>query len=307
MYFLKRNRIRKHSGGKKSKIVYGIIPILLLFLVLNFGPVLASFFISLTNMWQGNEFVGLSNYLNFIDDEVAQIAMINTFYYVLGTVPTNVLIAFTIALMIESISRGKSIYRSLYFLPVITSMVGAGIVWRWLYQPMFGLINQVLMFLHLPPQMWLKSTTFALPSVMAMAIWKNFGYNLVLFMAALQGVPFIYYEAAKIDGATFWQNLRYITIPFLKPATKLIVITTMIASFQVFTEIYVMTQDRSASGGGSTAGGPAHATTVMVLLIQKLGFAEFKIGYASALAFIMFLIVAGLSLILFNIIKIEED
>jgi len=307
MHFVKKADIKKYSGRRKSKIVCGIIPILLLFLILNLGPLLASFIISLTNMWKGNEFVGLANYVNFIHDDIARIALRNTFYYVLGTVPTNIIIAFTLALMIENITRGKAFFRSVFFLPVITSMVGVGIVWSWLYQPMFGLINQILRLLHLQPQMWLKSATLALPSVMAMAIWKNFGYNMVLFMAALQGISYIYYEAAKIDGVTFWQNLRYITIPLLKPAIKLIVITTMIASFQVFTEIYIMTQDRSASGTGSSAGGPAHATIVMVLLIHKLGFAEVNIGYASALAFILFLIILGIVLIIFKLFKSEDD
>ncbi len=177
--------------------------------------------------------------------------------------------------------KGIVFFRTIYFLPVISSMVAVALLWRWIYNPDFGLLNSFLRMLGIknPPQ-WLSSTVWAKPAIMIMWIWKGAGYNMLLYLAALQGIPYQLYEASSIDGANGWQKFWHITFPMLSPTNFFIVIMGIIGGFQAFGEIYVM-----------TGGGPAGSTTTIVYYIYNNAFQWFKMGYASAIAWFLFLII----------------
>ena len=293
----------KKKKQKTPAIVYCLIPIIGFFALFLLGPIVGAFWISLTGMWRNPGFVGLANYKRLISDPVFGTALMNTFYFTGVAVPLNIGFALIIALFIQYLPKGKSFFRTAYFLPVVTSMVGAATVWRWLYQPMFGLINQVLALSGLTPQMWLISKAQAMPAVIIMSVWKKVGYNIVLFLAALATIPLMYHEAATIDGAGAWRRFKDITLPLLRPALLFITFMTMISALQIFTEVYVMTMEQTASGGGGIAGGPDYATNVLVLYIQQEGFGALRMGYAASMSFVLFIIIIIASVLLMRIMK----
>jgi len=290
---------------KRQGIVYCLIPIMGLLFIFHILPILGSFAVSFTDLWRGHRIVGLENYRALFRNPIVRKAFVNTFYFTGVAVPVNIALSLGIALMISYIPRFRTIFRTVYFLPVVTSMVGAAIVWRWLYQPQFGLFNELLQLVGLKPLKWLISERLALPSIMIMSVWKNIGYNIVLFLAALRGIPVVFYEAARVDGANFWQQLKRVTIPLLKPALLFITVTTMIGALQIFTEIYVMTQSGSGSGAGSAPGGPENATTVVVLVVQERGFRDMMMGYASAIAFVLFIIIMVMTYVALRLLRTE--
>jgi multiple sugar transport system permease protein len=231
--------------------------------------------------------VGLGNYRTmFVDDDKFTISLANTFYYSLGVVPLGTLLSLLAAVVMNQGIKGQSFFRTLYFLPTVCSGIAIALLWAWLYNSQFGLINYLLQGIGFPRISWLGDKHYAMPAVIFMSIWRNLGYNMVLFLAGLQGIPHEYYEAARMDGASRWQNFRYITVPLLSPTTFLVLILSMIGSFQVFEATYVMTQ-----------GGPNYATYTMVLYIFYQGFQWFRMGYASALAYLLFAIILILTLI----------
>jgi multiple sugar transport system permease protein len=179
-------------------------------------------------------------------------------------------------------------FRAVFLLPYITLTVAISLVWKWLYLPDVGLINQILGFFGIHGPAWLTSPIWAMPAVIILSIWKSFGYNMVLFLAGLQGIPENLYEAAAIDGATGWNRFRYVTLPLLSPVTFFVVVISTIGSFQVFDQALVMTQ-----------GGPGVSTTTLVLYIYQVGFQSFHMGYASAVAWVLFAIVFVFTLIQF--------
>jgi multiple sugar transport system permease protein len=232
-------------------------------------------------------FVGLDNYRRLLADPVFWAALRNTFYFAFAGGPLSVLVSLVMALLVDSrLARFKGFFRTVYFAPVVTTLVAVAVVWRYLYHPRFGLFNLVLGWLGLPPIDWLGDPRWAMPAIILLAVWKNFGYNMIVFLAGLQNVPVTLYEAARIDGAGWWRQLRHITLPTLAPTFLFVGVITMIGYFQLFTEPYVLTRGE---------GGPVNSTLSVVLLMYKQGFRFWNMGYAAALAFVLFMVILGVT------------
>jgi multiple sugar transport system permease protein len=224
-------------------------------------------------------YVGLQNYKDMLHDEHYRRAIINTFYYTGGSVPLTMLGGLLVALLLNQPIRFQGLFRTLYYLPVVTPLVVAAILWKWLYNGSYGLFNFYLLKTHLidQPLLFLSDRNLAMPSVILMSIWGGLGFSMVVYLAGLQSIPEQLYEAAKVDGAGPIARLRYITIPMLRPTTLFQLVTGIIGSFQIFTQIYIM-----------TTGGPAERTSTMVYFIYEAAFKFYDMGYASTLAFGLF-------------------
>lgn len=267
-----------------------LLPNLIGFVVFTSGPVLFSLFLGFME-WQilrPMRFAGLDNYYRLIfEDTLFHKVLWNTAVYTFTAVPLGILCSLGLALALNQGLRGQTVYRTMFFMPVVSSMVAVALLWRWLYNPEFGLINYLLTGIGVsnPPQ-WLSDEGWAMPSIIIMSVWKGMGYNMVIFLAGLQGIPQHLYEAAQVDGANRWTRFRHITIPMLSPTTFFVVVIALIHSFQVFEQALVMTE-----------GGPADATHTLVLFIYRNAFQFFKMGYAAAAAWVLFLIVFLLTMI----------
>lgn len=263
-------------------------PNLIGFLAFIFLPVLASLGLSFVqwDLLSEIKWIGLGNYKELSSDPIFWKVMWNTVYYTLGTVPTGIIISLALAIALNQKLKGVKLFRAVYFLPVISSTVAVGMIWQWLYNPEFGLVNYLLSLIGIPGPSWLTSTSWAMPAVILTSIWKGLGFNMLLFLAGLQGIPESYYEAAEIDGAGWWAKFRNVTLPLLSPTTFFVVVMSIINSFQVFDQIFVMTQ-----------GGPARCTSVLVHYLYQNAFEYFKMGYASAIAYVLFFIVFVLTMI----------
>ena len=264
-------------------------PSLLLFGVFVYYPLVMSGYISLTK-WNIvapiKPFVGLANYEKLFTDPRFAVILKNTLVYSTGVVGAGLLLGLGLALLLNRGTGGRSIYRTLIFSPYVTSTAAVALLWMWIFDPQFGLINSFLRAVAIPPPGWLSSPDWALPAIMIMSIWHNTGYNMVIFLAGLQNVPEEYYEAAKIDGATGVRLFWHITLPLLSPTTFFLVVTGLISSFQVFDAVAVMTQ-----------GGPLDSTNVVVFYLYQSAFQFFEMGYASAVAMVLFLMVMLLTVL----------
>jgi multiple sugar transport system permease protein len=225
-------------------------------------------------------FVGLDNYKGMIEDERFRRSIINTLYFTGASVPLGMLVGLAIALLLNQPLRGRAILRTMYFLPVVTPFVVVAIIWKWLYNGDFGLFNYYLLKTHLinEPLAWLADKQLAMPAVVLMTVWTSVGFSMVIYLAGLQAIPEELYEASRVDGAGPWARLRHITLPLLAPTTLFLLVMGIIGSFQVFTQIFVM-----------TSGGPVERTTTMVFFIYESAFKFYEMGYASTLAFLLFL------------------
>ncbi|MBV7337597.1 sugar ABC transporter permease [Chloroflexi bacterium TSY] len=253
------------------------------------GSVFGGFLISLTewDILTTPEWAGLGNYRTMVlEDELFVKSLVNTLYFTVGVVPLGTALSLLAAVVMNQKLKARTLFRTIYFLPTVSSGIAIALLWAWLYNTQFGLVNYLLGGIGIPKIAWLGDTTYAMPAIIIMTIWRGLGYNMVLFLAGLQGIPAEYYEAATIDGANRWQNFRHITLPLLSPTTFFVLILSMIGSFQVFEATYVMTQ-----------GGPFYATYTMVLYIFFQGFQWFRMGYASALAYSLFAIILLLTII----------
>jgi multiple sugar transport system permease protein len=267
-----------------------LIPIFAFF----FLPALAAFVLSFTDFdiyslgnFQYARFVGLKNYRQLLQDPLFWKAMANTFYYVLIGGPLSIAVSLGTALLINSkLGRFRSFFQMVYFAPVVTTLVAVAVVWRFIYHPRFGLLNYVLGFFGVDPIDWLGDPAWAMPAIIIMSVWKNFGYNMIIFVAGLQSIPSQLYEAARMDGAGGWQQFKDITLPMLAPTMIFVSIIVMIGNFQLFTEPYVMTQ-----------GGPVNSTLSIVLLMYQQGFRWWNLGYAAAMAFVLFGVILLISLV----------
>jgi multiple sugar transport system permease protein len=233
-------------------------------------------------------FVGLDNYMRLLDDRRFRQAIINTFYYTAVSVPLTMIIGLLIALLLNNQIRARGLFRTLYYIPVITPLVVAAIVWKWVYNGDFGLLNYYLLKLNLidEPLLWLSDKNLAMPAVILMSVWKSVGFAMVVYLAGLQAIPEDFYDAAKVDGANRLRRLKDITIPLLSATTFFLVVISVLGSFQVFTQIFIMTN-----------GGPVGRTTTIVYDIYTTAFKQFEMGYASAMAFVMFAIMLGFTLL----------
>lgn len=267
-----------------------LLPNALGFFIFSAIPIIAAFIMSFYD-WDlllGAKFNGLVNYAQLLRDDVFRSSLLNTAYFVVVSVPLTVFIGLAVALLVNLPLRGMAFFRSVFLLPYVTLTVAISLVWRWLYLPDVGLINQTLGLFGIHGPAWLTSPIWAMPGIILLSVWKSFGYNMVLFLAGLQGIPQNLYEAAAIDGANAWQRFRFVTFPLLSPVTFFVVVISTIGSFQVFDQALVM-----------TGGGPGVATTTIVLFIYQVGFQSYRMGYASAAAWALFAIVFIFTLIQF--------
>jgi multiple sugar transport system permease protein len=230
-----------------------------------------------------------------MDDPNFSNALKNTFIYILN-VPIGMVISLAIALIMNQRLKGVAFLRALYFLPSVTSFVAIALVWMWIYHPTFGVANFLLGLVGLQPIQWLNSPQTAMISVIIFSVWLGLGYQMVVFLAGLQGVPEELHDAARIDGANHWQRFWRVTLPLLKPTTFFVLVTSLIGSFQVFTSIYVM-----------TAGGPIRSTDVIVYHIYQAAWEELRMGYASAMSWVLFVIIVIATWIQFRLIGREVE
>jgi len=257
-------------------------------------PVAASVLLSLTDFdvyavasRTNLRFVGADNYLRLVHEPLFWVAFRNTLYFVLVAGPLSVGVSLAVAVLLSArLVRFQSVFRTIFFLPVVATLVAIAVVWRYIYHPRFGLLNYGLSLVGVGPIDWLGDPRWAMPAIILMAVWKNFGFNMVIFIAGLQSIPERLYEAADIDGAHGWAQFRYVTLPMLAPTFLFVAIMTMIGYFQLFAEPYVMTQ-----------GGPAHSTLSIVLFMYQQGFRWWNMGYAAAIAFVLFTIILSLTVI----------
>jgi len=261
-----------------------LLPNLIGFVIFTALAVIASAAISLTSwdLLSDPEFVGLQNYIDLLtNDPLFRTVMWNTFYFTIVSVPASTVLALGLALMFNTGLRAIPLFRTMYFLPVITATIVVALIWRWFFNPDFGILNYVLYELGIDnPPNWLSTKTWAMPSVIILSVWKQVGYNMVIFLAGLQAIPTTLYEAASIDGAGRWQRFRNITLPLLTPTTFFVLVISIIGSLQVFDAVLVL-----------TGGGPANATRTIVFHIWEEAFVFLEMGYAAAVAWILFIMV----------------
>jgi multiple sugar transport system permease protein len=273
------------------------VPILF-YALIRFYPTIEAFYIATTNwnLLSKPGFVGLANFKRLWSDVVFWQVFRNTALYLLIGTPVSLLLSFTIAYHLDRVRFMHSFIRALYFLPFLTTAAAMAWVWRWFYQPVpIGLINDVLAGIGLPQQPFLRSTTQALPSVLAPAIWAGLGFQVVIFMAGLRAIPTTYYEAARIDGVSDFAILSRITIPLLKPTIVFLVVFSSIGFLRIFDQVYNMTS--------GDPGGPLNATKPLVLMIYQTAFSSFDMGYAAAQTVVLFLVLLVVSLVQLRILR----
>ena len=253
-------------------------------------PMIASFIYSFSiyHSKRPLEWVGLQNYATMLTDDLFWKALWNTIYMVGIGVPLTLFASFLCAVLLNLKVKGQAFYRVIYFLPSIVPTVAGTILWIWLLQPQFGLINAMLRYVGVRGPEWLQDPAWALPAFILMSLWGIGGGRMIIFLAGLQGIPDSYYEAAEIDGAGAWSKFRHITLPMLTPVIFFNMVLGVVGSFQVFTAAYIM-----------TGGGPADATLFYVLYLFRQAFEEFRMGYASAMAWILFLILLAFTAVQF--------
>lgn len=287
--------IRFRSATQREDFWTGLLclsPTLIITAVFTFFPVFYSLYLSF-HRWNilkpEKPFVGLDNYAAMFNNSEFWLAMQHTFVYMIGVVLLETPLALLLGLALMRKMRGIAFYRTAYFIPAVSSTVAIAVVWTWLFNQQYGLINQGLSLLKLPSPGWLIDPNWAMMAIIIMGIWKNLGYHMIIFLAGLQDIPETFYEQASIDGGNAWQKFWNITWPLLRPTTGFVLITNVIFSFQVFGQIYVMTR-----------GGPMRATTVIVYYLYQRAFEFREMGYASAVAWVVFIIILVLTLIQFR-------
>ncbi len=290
----------------RQKISYLFIALpALLFFVFQLAPVFISFFWSFTryDVVHPPQFVGLANYKNILfNDPLFWKAILNTVLYVIGVVPIGVCFSLILAVAIDQKIKFKNFFKSIFFLPTVTAIVAVSVIWKWLYAgEKYGLFNYWIMKLGGQPVDWLASPTWTLLSIMIMSIWAGVGYNMILFLAGLQTIPHVMYEAAEIDGAGFWKKFFHITLPLLRPTIVFVAMMSFIFSFQVFEQVYIMT------GGQGGIGGVLNSGLTIVAYLYDKGFQKFQMGYASALAYIIFLCIFALTIVNKRLMKTDVE
>jgi multiple sugar transport system permease protein len=282
--------------ARKNANLWGFLfisPQLLGLLFFSLVPLIYAFYLSFTD-WSGfgsSSFIGISNYINQINNPDFWKAMVNTIYYMFLVVPIGIALALILAVALNKV-KGKAIYRVFFFMPVVTSSVSVGVIFMWILNGDFGILNELLSYIGITGPHWLTDTKWVIPSIALLSIWWGLGYNMVIFLAGLQGISRSYYEAAEMDGANAIQKFRHITLPLLTPTTFFVTIMTIISSFQVFDQAFVMTN-----------GGPAKASYTIVFHIYDQAFVDFTMGKSAAASMILFVIILIFTLIQFKFQK----
>ncbi|MFO1505962.1 MAG: sugar ABC transporter permease [Lysobacterales bacterium] len=267
-------------------------------------PVLAAFALSLSDFDiysladLGNlRFVGLANYLEVLQLPLFWKTLWNTLYFVIVGVPLSIGVSLGAALLLGSrLARWRGLFRTALFAPVVTTVVAVAVIWRYLFQTRYGLINWMLAHFGIPPIDWLGDPHWAMPAIIVFAVWKNFGYNMIILLAALQAIPPELDEAARVDGANAWQRMRHVTLPMLRPALLLVAIITVSGYFQLFAEPYVMTQ-----------GDPLQSTLSVLYLMFNQGFKWWNLGFASAIAFVLFALILAATFVLMRLDRGDSE
>jgi multiple sugar transport system permease protein len=241
-------------------------------------------------------FIGLDNYAHLLNTPLFWQALANTFFFVLVGVPLSIAASLGAALLLNSpLVRWQGFFRTALFAPVVTTLVAVAVVWRYLLHTRYGLLNHALSSIGITPVDWLGDPLWAMPAIVLLSIWKNFGYNMIILLAGLQAIPADLYEAARIEGASRWQQLRYVTLPSLAPMLLMVSILTMAGHFQLFAEPYVMTQ-----------GGPAQRTVTVLYFMYEEGFKWWSLGSASAVAFVLFVFMFALTLLQLRVARYRD-
>jgi multiple sugar transport system permease protein len=275
-------------------------PIFLAYLVIRIIPIFDTAWMSLHN-WSlvkpVKPFIGLENYVKLASDPLFRTALLNTTLFAVVTVPVTLILAFAVAVLLDKPMRGHldGVYKFLFFIPVVPTMVPVSVIWKWIYDPSYGILNHALGAFGVPPQGWLIDPRLAIWSIIAMTVWKQVGYYMVLFLVGLKDIPEDYYEAAGIDGATAWQRLMRITVPLMRPMLLFNVVIATIFAYNVFAQVYVMTE--------GPQGSPANPIRVIVLDMYENGFRFLKMGYASAEAMVLLFIVILLTIVEFRFLR----
>jgi len=279
-----------------QKVIVGysfLAPSLILIFTFILYPLVWSIYISLCD-WPSfgtPTYIGFKNYINLFRDSRWWRSLVHSIYFMLN-IPISILLAMLVAIIMNQSLKGIILFRTLYYLPVISPSIAVALVWALIYNTNFGILNYFLSLLGINGPKWLASTKWAMPAVILYSIWKGLGYNMVIYLAGLQGIPESLYEAAKIDGASSWTLFRYITLPMLSPTTFFLIIMGIIGGFRVFDVIYVMTH-----------GGPGDATVTPLYYIYQQAFQWFRMGYASSIAWLLFVFIFSATLVQWYIRK----
>jgi multiple sugar transport system permease protein len=281
-----------------------LLPTIVGILAFRLGPVIWSFILSFQsyNPFQGGTWIGLDNYRELLQDKGFHQTFFNTVNFTLMYLPLGVLTSLILAVLVNNRLRGIVLFRAIYFLPVISAVAAIGTIWAWLLNPLYGLVNYLIKaVLGVPGPEWLGSTKTALFTIVLVNVWRTMGYTMVIFLAGLQNVPQELMDAAKVDGAGKFRTFLRVTLPLLSPTTFFVIVITIIQSFQIFDLVYVMTAP--AAGESDPIGGPAGSTNVLVISIFMNAFRYSRMGYGAAQAYILFLLVAAITLINFRFQK----
>lgn len=287
---------RPGRGGRLGRdswwTVLFLAPTILGLAVLSAGPIVASLGISLTDwdLLSPPKAVGLENFTALLGDQRFLLALRNTAFFTATSVPLGLILGLGLALALDQRIRGIAIIRTAYFLPVVTSTTAIALVWLWIYSPQGGLLNDMLGAFGIPAQKWISDPFWSMPSIVVMSVWQGLGTTVIIFLAGLQAIPPEYHDAAAVDGAGSWARFRHVTLPLLTPSVFFTGILAFIGAFQVFDQVYVLARP----------GEPTKATITLVYFIYESGFKHFKMGYAAAASWVLFLIVAALTILYFR-------
>lgn len=295
-------RINRLTFAKHCFCYFGLLPVLVIYWVLRLEPIARTFILSFYD-WHLirplKPFVGLANYRELLQDDNFLLALKNTTLFAVFVVGVSVVLGLALAVPLAGNLRLSAAYQAVYFLPVIIPMVPMAIAWKWIFDARYGILNYTLSWFGVQPIGWLTSPDVAMWAIIIMSVWKVLGYNMVLLLVGLKNIPAEYYEAASLDGAGGWALFRRITLPLLKPILLFVVVISTINAYNVFTQVYVMT-----TGSQAAPGAPLR---VLVFDIYQNGFQFFKMGYASAEAVVLTLIVLVLTLIQFRVIRMDGE
>lgn len=271
-------------------VIFFLAPSLVGLLVFMIGPILASFGLAFSS-WDPLlpttfNFVGLENFLSLFSDATFWAALGHTFTYLLGFIPLVFVTGLGSALLLNRRLKGQKLFRAAFFTPVISAWVAVALLWTWIFNPQYGLVNFLLGLVGIQGPTWLFDPDWAMLAIIITSVWKDTGYHMTIYLSGLQNIPDEYYEAAAMDGAGAWDRLRYITLPMLSPTIFFALIISMISSFQVFDQVWIM-----------TGGGPAGATSTVVEQIVTNAFRYNRMGYAAALSWVLFLLVFAATIV----------
>jgi multiple sugar transport system permease protein len=269
-----------------------VTPVIVWFVVFNLFPIAVGLGLSVTdwNILAPPNFIGIQNYVSLVSDQLFWTALVNTLYFAVVSVGLGTVVALGLAVALNQRLRFLSIYRTIFFLPAVTALIAVAMVWRWLYDTEYGLINWVLSLVGIPPLRWLDDPRLAMLAVILMSVWRSVGFNTIILLAGLQSIPTEYQEAASIDGAGRWRRFWHITLPLVSPSTFFVAVNSLIGAWQVFDQVWAMTQ-----------GNPENSTVTLVFLIYQNAFAWGKAGYASSLAYVLFVLILAFTWIQFKL------